>query len=433
MTNNNKTLSKVRWGSSLALCAGIVACGGTATTPGDTSSSQPVQSSSAVSSSTPVSSSAPSSSSVASSAPASSSSSSASGTNWPLVVAINAGSNLAATFNGVEYQADKYANGGSSHEVTDPINGVAEDALFQTERWGENYRYEVPVTPGTFTISLHMAELYHNAGGLRTFDVSVEGVPVFDDLDLFSQVGQFGALTQWVENIPVSDGSLTIELAASQDAGTLTGFAIYSNDGELDTSVPVSNCNGYVGLTFDDGPTGNTRSFVNTLRQNNLMPVTFFVNGSNISDPSVIREMMTVGEVQNHAFTHDYLTSMSQQQVRSQLEDNNNAIQNAGAPKPTILRPPYGDYNATVEQIANQLGLYVIQWDVDSRDWSGASSADIVNAVNQLRDGQNILMHENQANTINPSTMSQIASLLESKGLCPGVIDPNTGRVVAPR
>lgn len=350
----------------------------------------------------------------------------------PLVVAINAGSTSSATFDGVTYKADQYSTGGTAHEVTDAITGVAEDALFQSERYG-TYSYKVPVTTGTYTIKLHLAELYWQANGERTFNLSVEGQVKLPNLDLYSQAGRFGAYNYVVENVRVTDGSLDIAVEPSKDSGTLSGFAVFSADGKLDTSVPpppVDTCKGYVGITYDDGP-ANTNAFVTALKAANLVPVTFFVNGTNIgSNTAAIKQMLTVGQVQSHAYTHTDLGSSSAQQVKSTLEQNNQAIQNAGAPKPTIFRPPYGTVNNTIRQAASELGLITITWDVDSKDWNGASVASIVAANDQMQNGQVILMHENQ--TASLSAIPQIAAKLKAKGFCPGKLDPKTGKAVAP-
>jgi peptidoglycan/xylan/chitin deacetylase (PgdA/CDA1 family) len=198
------------------------------------------------------------------------------------------------------------------------------------------------------------------------------------------------------------------------------------------SSTANNNCSGYVGITFDDGPNSNTTALVNLLRQNNLTPVTWFNQGNNIaSNASLIALERTVGEVHNHSFTHSHMTSWTLAQVSDELNRTNQAIQNAGAPKPTLFRPPYGEVNSTIQQAAQAAGLRVVTWDVDSQDWNGASASAIVNAVNQLQNGQVILMHDGSYTNTN-SAIAQIASTLRNKGLCPGRIDPNTGRAVAP-
>ncbi|RYY75356.1 MAG: 1,4-beta-xylanase [Gammaproteobacteria bacterium] len=198
------------------------------------------------------------------------------------------------------------------------------------------------------------------------------------------------------------------------------------------TSTGNNNCAGYVGITFDDGPTSNTSTLINLLKQNNLTPVTWFNQGNNVgSNASLVTQERSVGEVQNHSYSHSHMTSWAYQQVYDELNRTNQAIQATGAPKPTLFRPPYGETNSTIQQAASALGLRVITWDVDSQDWNGASASAIANANNQLQNGQVILMHDGSYTNTN-AAISQIAANLRAKRLCPGRIDPSTGRAVAP-
>jgi peptidoglycan/xylan/chitin deacetylase (PgdA/CDA1 family) len=193
-----------------------------------------------------------------------------------------------------------------------------------------------------------------------------------------------------------------------------------------------TNCSGYVGITFDDGPGANSTTLVNLLKQNNLTPVTWFVQGNYVaSNTNLIQTLLSVGEIQNHSYTHPHLINLSYQQIYDELNRTNQAIQSAGAPKPTIFRPPYGEVNTNVNQAAQNLGLRVVTWNVDSQDWNGASAAAIANAANQLQNGQVILMHDANYNNTN-AAIPQIAANLRAKGLCPGRIDASTGRAVAP-
>jgi hypothetical protein len=171
---------------------------------------------------------------------------------------------------------------------------------------------------------------------------------------------------------------------------------------------------------------------VNLLKQNNLTPVTWFVQGNYVAaNTNLIPTLLSVGEIQNHSYTHPHLINLSYQQIYDELNRTNQAIQSAGAPKPTIFRPPYGETNANVNQAAQNLGLRVVTWNVDSQDWNGASAAAIANAANQLQNGQVILMHDANYNNTN-AAIPQIAANLRAKGLCPGRIDASTGRAVAP-
>lgn len=236
-------------------------------------------------------------------------------------------------------------------------------------------------------------------------------------------------------DVTASGGTTGASGGASSGGGDGSGGADGSGGGDGSGGADgsggsQSNCSGYVGITYDDGPV-NTDAFVNALEQAGLVPVTFFVNGNQIANHAgAIAKMLTVGEVQSHGFTHDNMGGFSAAQVKSQLEQNNTAIENAGAPKPKIFRPPYGSTSANMTTAAAELGMIVITWDVDSQDWNGASSNAIVTANQNMTNGQVILMHENQTASLN--AIPQIAAALSAKGLCPGRLDPTTGKAVAP-
>lgn len=164
-----------------------------------------------------------------SSAPVVASSSSAAVTTEQFVVAINVGG-AKTQLNNVEYGADRFFTGGTANTTQAAIAGVTEDTLYQSERYGIQ-EYEVPVTQGTYNITLHFNENYATAAGARAFNVSVEGQNRLASLDIFSLVGGNTAYSVDVDSIPVSDGNLSIALDAVIFNPTLSGFAIYSTDG----------------------------------------------------------------------------------------------------------------------------------------------------------------------------------------------------------
>ncbi|BDD71835.1 MULTISPECIES: polysaccharide deacetylase family protein [Streptomyces] len=190
-------------------------------------------------------------------------------------------------------------------------------------------------------------------------------------------------------------------------------------------------CNGYVGLTFDDGPSGSTQSLLNALRQNGLR-ATMFNQGQNAAqNPSLVRAQVDAGMwVANHSYTHPHMTQLGQAQMDSEISRTQQAIAGAGGGTPKLFRPPYGETNATLRSIEAKYGLTEVIWDVDSQDWNNASTDAIVQAVSRLGNGQVILMHDWPANTL--AAIPRIAQTLAGKGLCSGMISPQTGRAVAP-
>jgi len=219
-------------------------------------------------------------------------------------------------------------------------------------------------------------------------------------------------------NITVSEGGSGT--TTQPTGGTTTGSG---NSG--------GGCNGYVGLTFDDGPSSTLNQLISALNNNGLK-ATFFNEGQYASsNPNGVRAEIAAGDwVGNHSWDHPHLTQLSQSDADSQISRTQSAISNAGGGTPKLFRPPYGETNSTLKSIEQKYGLTEIIWDVDSQDWNNASVSSIVSAASRLTNGQVILMHDWPANTI--QAIPQIAQGLKSRGLYAGMISPSTGRAVAP-
>ncbi|CAL9367306.1 polysaccharide deacetylase family protein [Streptomyces sp. Tu 3180] len=198
------------------------------------------------------------------------------------------------------------------------------------------------------------------------------------------------------------------------------------------TPSHAAACNGYVGLTFDDGPsTSTTPSLLNALRQNGLRATMFNQGQYAAANPSLVKAQVDAGMwVANHSYTHPHMTQLSQAQMDSEISRTQQAIAAAGGGTPKLFRPPYGETNSTLRSVESKYGLTEVIWDVDSQDWNNASTDAIVQAASRLTDGQVILMHDWPANTI--AAIPRIAQNLASRGLCAGMISPQTGRAVAP-
>ncbi|MEW2622112.1 polysaccharide deacetylase family protein [Streptomyces sp. NPDC048106] len=217
--------------------------------------------------------------------------------------------------------------------------------------------------------------------------------------------------------------AVAVAALAAVTAGTLTVGAAPSQ---------AATCNGYVGLTFDDGPSNDhTPAILNALKQNGLRATMFNEGQYAASYPAQVKAEVDAGMwVGNHSYTHPHLIQESQAQIDSELSRTQQAIANGGGGTPKLFRPPYGETNATLKTVEAKYGLTEVIWDVDSGDWNGASTDAIVQAVSRLGNGQVILMHEWPANTL--AAIPRIAQNLASRGMCYGMISPSTGRAVAP-
>ncbi|MFC5060014.1 polysaccharide deacetylase family protein, partial [Saccharothrix xinjiangensis] len=201
------------------------------------------------------------------------------------------------------------------------------------------------------------------------------------------------------------------------------------------TTTPpnTSDCrNGYVALTYDDGPNASTTPQLLTALRSAGLRATFFNQGNRVQqNPALAKSQRDAGMwVENHSWSHPHMTQLSQAQMTSEISQTQQAIQSATGVAPKLFRPPYGETNSTLKAVEAQFGLTEVLWNVDSQDWNGASTAQIVQAASTLQGGGVILMHDGYQTTLN--AVPQIAANLTSRGLCAGMISPSTGRAVAP-
>ncbi len=132
--------------------------------------------------------------------------------------------------------------------------------------------------------------------------------------------------------------------------------------------------------------------------------------------PDKVAEIIKRGhEIGTHSSTHPYMSKLESSGIKNQLESSINAIETITNSKVTLFRPPYGDYSNSVINEANNLGLYTIQWSVDSLDWKNLSESEIANRViSKTKSGSIILCHNNGLNTY--KALPYILSSLIDKG-----------------
>lgn len=200
--------------------------------------------------------------------------------------------------------------------------------------------------------------------------------------------------------------------------GALKFTNVYAQDNTADlTGVKAAAYAGDVYLTFDDGPNNATsQTLINNLKNAGCYRATLFVWGNRIAgNQSAWNAYKNSGfSLQNHSWTHSYMSNWSYQQVYNDFQQCNTAIQNAGKPRPTKVRLPYLYSNNTITQACSALNLAIVTPTVYTSDWEGASTETIINSCNNLRAGGNPLMHDSYQNTLN--ALPTIVNNLKNRG-----------------
>ncbi|MBE5784003.1 MAG: hypothetical protein E7329_11895 [Clostridiales bacterium] len=172
-----------------------------------------------------------------------------------------------------------------------------------------------------------------------------------------------------------------------------------------------------VALTFDDGPTyTTTASLLNQLRYAGAQ-VTFFLVGDRIAEYEdiVMRQNDENHSIQSHHFKHTDSTKSTPARIQTYAKRFDETLTSLIGLYPKMMRAPYGLFEPFMEA---GIQLPQIQWDVDTKDWTGKSSSAVLSVVKaETKDGSIILMHDIEEKT--PESAKLVLEWLRKKGyLC---------------
>ena len=157
---------------------------------------------------------------------------------------------------------------------------------------------------------------------------------------------------------------------------------------KIDPAKPI------VALTFDDGPSANTASILETLSEYGAH-ATFFMVGENVTaHPDRVKMVYDAGcEIGNHTVNHKNLNNLSKDEIKKEIEDNQaDIIAALGVTISCPVRPPYGNVNDNVREACKHP---MINWSVDTLDWKSRNADSVFEEVKKsTRDGSIILMHD---------------------------------------
>lgn len=176
-----------------------------------------------------------------------------------------------------------------------------------------------------------------------------------------------------------------------------------------------------VALTFDDGSDGTNINTILQILSTHNVNATFFLTGSGVNNhPQSIRNISTQGhQLANHSYSHPDFTKISAAEMRSQLQRTEDIVRNVtGKTTKPFFRPPFGAYNSTVLQHVGDAGYrYNVMWTIDTVDWTGNSSTDIVNRVmNRITPGAIILLHTGAGARGTPAALPTMITRLKGLG-----------------
>jgi len=173
-----------------------------------------------------------------------------------------------------------------------------------------------------------------------------------------------------------------------------------------------------IALTFDDGPTAaHTPTLLDALEKTQT-PATFFIVGARAAEnPDLVRRMAARGDaIENHSYTHPNMTQAITSDAEGEILRTNIVIRLLTGKQPRFFRPPGGNADPQVLQIARNYGLATAFWTIDAinAEEDGFPKALVAYVLKKARPGAVVLLHNGSATTA--AALPALVSALRSRG-----------------
>lgn len=157
-----------------------------------------------------------------------------------------------------------------------------------------------------------------------------------------------------------------------------------------------------VALTFDCAwGADDIPDIINTLTENDVKAAFFMVGDFVKKYPDEVKLVHDNGmDIGNHSNSHAHVNALSFDTNVDDMKKCNEKIMNITGEEVKLYRGPYGEYNNTVIEAAKSLEMQVVQWDIDTLDYTGKTPDEMCKRIkDKIRNGSIILMHNDTKHT----------------------------------
>ncbi len=172
-----------------------------------------------------------------------------------------------------------------------------------------------------------------------------------------------------------------------------------------------------IAVTFDAAWSAEDTDLILEILKKHNAKITVFAVGDWIrANPDAVQKFYEAGhEIGNHSDTHALFSKINEEKMIQEIENCNNEIEKITGQKPKTIRAPSGDYDNKSIDFAENSGMKMIQWDVDSLDWKKLSVDEMYERViSKTQNGSIILFHNGVENT--PEALDKILTKLKTDG-----------------
>lgn len=153
-----------------------------------------------------------------------------------------------------------------------------------------------------------------------------------------------------------------------------------------------------IALTFDDGPSRNTKNILKVLNKYHVN-ATFFVLGNKVSlYKKDLQDVLNSGnQLGNHSYNHKLMSTLKEKDLEDQITKTQEVLEKELGYTATVLRPTYGSLSKKMKE---ETKLSIVLWNVDTLDWKIKDAKKIAARGMDVKDGSIILMHDAKDRTV---------------------------------
>lgn len=173
-------------------------------------------------------------------------------------------------------------------------------------------------------------------------------------------------------------------------------------------------------ITFDMNWGEDYTSDILKVLDKHEVKATFFVMGKWAIYPKenmeVLKNIYLKGhEIGNHSYLHPMFSKISKDRMEKEINDTNKVIKEVIGEDIRLFRFPSGDFNSLGVEVVENMGMYPIQWNVDSIDWKNiGEDYEFKRVKDNIKPGSIILYHNTGRHTA--KNLDKLLMYLKSEG-----------------
>lgn len=168
----------------------------------------------------------------------------------------------------------------------------------------------------------------------------------------------------------------------------------------VDKKIPIYNVQTNekkIAFTINCAWTNDDIDQILEVLENNNVKLTFFIVGDWIDRyPESVKKIYEKGhEIGCHSDTHPHVSRLSKEKNLEEIQKCVEKIEKITGNRTDLYRAPYGEYNNTVINTAEENGYYTIQWNIDTLDYNGKTGTEMWSRIKDKLDNGSIILSHN--------------------------------------